>query len=331
MSHVPATPFTTNPTVAQPEALLNRSAWSMRWRDRRQSVTLAQQVCNHSPQEAPLVDAATGAALRTLAWHGKWTGRTHEAVALAQKAEGHLLDSAFAAERIDVQCILAVLFINQEKPNLARHCLETASPDLDAQTPSDTKACLMAAQAMLLYCENARTAALTLLYDALACSKGPEGARIQTYIANALYYASKPDAALLAAQCAQADAEDQENEVIKPYIQSVLGRVWTQLGQLDLAENALRIGATQAEAEGDQRALCQLMLAQALLFLKRGKNGPALRRLKAGKRLADRLNYPQWQIQFLRLMGSEYERLGEDRAAMQSYKEILRLKGHLSP
>lgn len=331
MAHVTAISHLTGTTVAHPYALLNRSAWSMRWRDRRQSLSLAEQICNDAAIDASLLDAALGPALRTLAWHGKWTGRTHEAVTLAQKAEGHLLEPACTPERIDVHCILAGLFIGQEKPNLARHCLDTAASLLNKNTPADTKACLMAAQAMLLYSENAKTAALSLLYDARSYSKGPERARIQTFIARALCYAFKTEAALQAAQRAQADAEQQENEVIKPYIQNVLGRVWTQMGQLDLAEQALQVGASQAEVEGDQRALCQLMQAQALLYLKGGKNGPALRRLKAGKRLADNLNYPQWQIQFLRLLGSEHERLGDDRAAMQCYKEMLRLKGYLNP
>ncbi|MEP3299666.1 MAG: hypothetical protein ABJO27_24835 [Pseudoruegeria sp.] len=317
---------TTTQTSAPSHTLLNRSAWTLRWRDRRQSKELAEQICSNADAASHADPSHIGLALRTLAWHLNWTGRSHDSIALAQKADRALIEAHSQTARIDICTTLSSLFLSQEKPKQAHQCHEIAISLLSEQTPDDTHACHLASHAILLFSENNRNGALDKLYEARTRAHGPEVALIQTYIANAYCQGQNTDLALEAAEFAHALARHHRNEVVQPYIQNVLGRSWLQSQNLKVAETALRKGMRLANHDGDQRAKCHLLQSQGLLALKQGRNSLALRRLKQGKRLAVSLNYPQWQIQFLKLLGSEHERLGDDRSAMLAYKEILRIK-----
>ncbi|MEM9970509.1 MAG: hypothetical protein AAF762_05375 [Pseudomonadota bacterium] len=306
---------------ASDPSLLNRLAWSCRWTDRERSVSFAEAARDWPYKTgSPRARKNRGRACLTLAWQAKFRGEFDTSLKFALEAEQLLTEKNFPTDRAHTYATLSVLHSSKGRIDLAKHALDRGMLLADIERDRSAYIELLTADAgVLMYRGDKGRAGLTLgRAEQLAVEA--EQAMVQVHIARWLLSDGCPEKAVERAARGVNLAEEHKCRVLEPYAHEVMGQAKYRLGHFKQAEAFFTTGLEIAQADGDKRAECHLMLGMGLMERARKETDQALRHFRQGAKMASRLGYVPWQIIFARECAAEYERRGDMKAALNEHR-----------
>ena len=308
--------------------ILNRRAWTARWKDRTLSGDTARQVIGRcSSRDDPDAEVEAGLALRTLAWQATWRGDFEEATTHALAAERRLDERRFPVERGDVYSILGIIHCSRCRNDLAESAVERG---LEILPRGNDKAIgsyidLLIAKATIQRHKGQLAKSNVTLGAALQMAERGELARVENNAARCILADNKPAAALEHAVRAADLAEEFENKVVQPYTAEVLADCLWRLGKYEEAESSFATGLKLALRERDRRAQCQLLQRKGLMEMARGNNRQALDLFRQSAILAERMVYGLWYKELALNMATAHEMMGNLASALSAHKLAWRI------
>ncbi len=306
--------------------LLTRLAWECRWTDRVRSAELARQALALVEQQTSYDAVDRCSALRTLAWQAKWRGDFEQTTSYCLQAKQGMDRQIAKHLLVDVFSLLGVVHYSAGRRDFASRMVRRGFDLVDDTIPDEALVDLYITQSTIQRYRGRIEESRHALENALQLSKGAERARVEHNIARTLNYERDYVQALERAEESLALARQFKNRIILPYTLEVLSAAQIALDRPVDALPHLEEGLEIAQADGDQRAACQLLHQLGIAQQKRGEMGHACEALTEGQRIAQAIGYPIWLTRFTEARAQLYEAEGEFQKAASAYKEVVRLK-----
>lgn len=304
--------------------LMNRRAWNVRWRSRRDSRQGAASVLRAADDRDTHSRAK---AQRTLAWHGRWCGDFDTAQAHADACLSLIAPGTQTPVRADALAILAVVDYSRGFAKKAAARVDLGLRMIETRSRVDTRIELLTTRATILRYQGAHTEARTTMARALELAEGAERARVHHNIARAYESDNREDTqtGLSHAMLGLSDARRFENRVILPYALEMVGTCYRRLGARGQARRYLREAADIGAADGDTRVRCQALHQIALNEDADGDLETALLTAEEGACTAAQLSYPLWEQRFLHHLARLREATGDIAGALDAMKRLYAL------
>ena len=314
------------PDQADPE-LLNRFAWFIRWRSRRDSRVGAERVLDLTRSgHGPGVERHAGLAHRTLAWQAVWRGDFDQGKVHGRKALQRLAGRDAPSAEADVHGLLAVIHRSRGHHDSAREAVWTGLRCLERGDNTETRIDLLAADAHMFRLIGRIEAARVKLEEARQLASGTELSRVLHDFAAHHLQVGDREAATECAMRAVVIAQKWENSVVYPYALEVLGACLLSQGRPDRARDSLTEALGMARQDGDIRVECGVLELLGRLEMSEGKPADCEAHLRAALTLATRMNYAVSQASICRDLARCYEALGDLPAALRAFKMLDELR-----
>lgn len=305
--------------------LLNHQAWNLRWSQVDQARDLALRVLDMTREQSPCEVNQIGLAYRTLAWHARWTNQFEKTLKYCTLAEVRLKETEALDDLATVVTIRGMIAFCTGDSNAAHRFLDQAVALIGPDSRPDVRVNVLAFSILMAQKNGAFDREKSMIAEALALTKGPCRALIEHRWVRGLMMRGEVVEATSVALRALATARKFENRLVLPFALEIVGATYLETDRPDLAERYLNEGRAIARAQNDKRAECHVLQKQAMLEQKRGDLDAALGLVDEGLVIARKLQYPVWQKVFLRLQADLHENCGNDRLALLSLKELMRL------
>lgn len=311
-------------------ALMNRVAWSRRWSDRQAStdyaLTARRTASAGTGRRSRLQQ---GFALRTLGWHARWRGALDEAMGHCLAAETFLPEKDHPEARAAIYAILGSIHFARNRFDLARCSVERGFwlvRDMPEPEIAEAKTELLLTRATIQrHTGEAARAGITLSRaQELA---GPEAMPGVEYCTASWLLADGDVAgAQERAETALAQALEQGNKVIRPYLHCLLGACHTRAGRPGEALEHFASGLALAQEDADDRVTCFIHRHRAELEVGRGDLDEAQSHLETAARLAKARNHAFERKRIALALADVFERLGKYKKAVDQHKLAWRLQ-----
>lgn len=311
-------------------ALLNRIAWARRWSERDISRDYAQEARKKALDgSGHRSRTEQGLALRTLGWHAIWMGDLDEAMNYCLRAESFLPESANRDARAGIYSMLAVIHYSRGRIDLATCSVDRGlwlTQDSADEYMGATLTDLLVTRASIQRLAGERARAGITISRARETAQGELVPLVDYSTACWLMADGDPEKALSHGARAVEGATELGNRVLLPYAHGVTAACHIEAKRLDDARLSLSEARRLAEADGDERALCQIIRAEAKIERVSGNLAGAQKALRDAARIAKKHNYTLWRKDIAQDMARCFEDLGEYRAAVEQHNLAWRLQ-----
>lgn len=311
-------------------ALLNRLAWARRWADRQTSLDHARNALTTAKAgKGRRSRSEQGLALRTLAWHARWRGENEAAMNHCLNAETLLTESRHPQARARIYSTLGLVHLNYFRVDLANSSLDRGlwllreTPEADV---SNIIADLLLVRANVQRVSGERARAGITLARASEMATGEMETCIESMLSQWLLDDDDVDAARERAEAAIKVAIAQDNQVLLPYLHSVLGGCDAHESRPDAAIEHFRQGMTRALDGKDNRVLCFLLSRQATMETDRGNDEDAVKLFKEAAVLAKAKKFALAQKCIALDLAHLFERMGKYKQSVDQHKLAWRLQ-----
>ncbi|MEM6826177.1 MAG: hypothetical protein AAF566_13805, partial [Pseudomonadota bacterium] len=271
--------------------LLNKRAWSHRWRDRAKSIYSARRAMAAISEASSSERREAGMALRTLAWQSRWRGTLTSAERECDLALAMMVGQDMGSVAAGVEASRAIIFTKRGAYDKAASAVKDGLNHACRRKDPESYLDLIVVEADVLRAMGNRTSAVTRLEEARDIASGCEIARVQFALGRYALLVGDKEESLVAALSAVASARRWGNMVILPRALALLGAVHRVAGRHDRAESCLNEAADLAARDGDICAECEVLHQLGALSLGRGTISEGVTLLETGRRLASRMGY----------------------------------------
>lgn len=304
-------------------ALLNRIAWTIRWRDRDRSLDAARRALALAAGAGEADRFEAGLALRTLAWHGLWRGALRDATRDCEAAEERLRGIEAAGPALaETDAVRGVVLYSGGRYDLARDAVQRGYRRAAMETCPEAHVNLLTTESTVLRHIGRADTARRLLRAALDLATGFDRARVLHNYCRFHLGVGETDAALGMALGAVSSARRWDNRVILPYALEMLGTVHVLNRRDARAAECLAEALALARAGGDVRVETQILYRIGSMEFGRGRVCEAVDLFEEGYGLAVEIGFAPWQQKFCHALSAAYEALGDLQRALDAMKKL---------